>query len=267
MRILVVDDEELAVGSLVKILRKEQPDAEIVSYLRSDDAFQYLSCNPIDIAFLDIEMVGLSGLDLAKKCKELCPSINIVFVTGFSHYSLDALKLHVSGYLMKPVRAEDLRAELDNLRHPVSQVRQRIRIHTFGNFEAFVDDKPLKVPRTKCKECLAYLVDRQGASVSFAHLSSILWEDHPLDRSLQKSTHKVISDLLKALKNVEAEQLIVKSRTGIAIDVKQVECDYFSALRSEEGWMNSFTGEYMSNYSWAEFTLAELVEIKRRKTS
>lgn len=264
MKIMVVDDEELAVESLVKVLRVEQPDAEVVTFVKPLEAFAYLAQNAVDIAFLDIEMGAFSGIALAKKCKELCPMVNIIFVTGFSQYSMDALRLHVSGYLMKPVRADDLRAELNNLRHPPQLTDRRVRIQTFGNFEVFVDGTPLRVPRRKCKECLAYLVDRRGAGVDFAQLTSVLWEDRHLDRSAQKNTHKIISDLTKALKDVGVENILVKSHTDIAIDARRVDCDFFSAIAGDAAWMSCFTGEYMTNYSWAEFTLGELIEIKRR---
>ena len=81
--------------------------------------------------------------------------LSIIFVTGYSQYTMDALKLRVSGYLMKPVRTSDLRLELKNLRHPLPEFNCRVRIQTFGNFEVFVDGRPLKFPRKKCKECLA----------------------------------------------------------------------------------------------------------------
>lgn len=266
MKIMVVDDEELAVESLVKILYRELPYAEIITFLKSKEAFDYLAANRVDIALLDIEMGAFSGIALAKKCKDLCPAVNIIFVTGFSEYTLDALRLHVSGYLMKPVRAEDLRVELNNLRHPLPLPGHRVRIQTFGDFEVFVDGKPLKVARRKCKECLAYLVDRKGAGVGFAQLTSVLWEGQALDRSAQKNTHKVISDLIKALKNVGADNILNKTHMDIAIDMDSVDCDYFSVIRGEMTWMNIFTGEYMANYSWAELTLGELIEIKQRNT-
>lgn len=193
MRVMAVDDEKLALDNLVGLLSDELPGAEIVAFSKSADAFAYLEENHVDIAFLDIEMGTFSGLTLAEKCKKLCPAINIIFVTGFLKYAMDALRLHVSGYLTKPVRTEDLRMELADLRHPLQQYAPphgRVRIQTFGNFEVFVDEKPLKVPRTKCKECLAYLVDRRGAGVGYAQLTSVLWENHPLDRSAQKTRTK-----------------------------------------------------------------------------
>lgn len=91
MKMMVVDDEKLAVENLVKMLRKERPDAEIAVFLEPQEAFAYLAENVVDVAFLDIEMGAFSGIDLAKKCKDLCPTVNIIFVTGYSQYSMDAL--------------------------------------------------------------------------------------------------------------------------------------------------------------------------------
>lgn len=262
MKIIAVDDEQKALNSVLRVLREVEPETDVVSFTDSQEAFTYLSDNRVDIALLDIKMGGLTGVELAEKCKSLCPTVNIIFITGYSQYTMDALRLHVSGYLMKPIRADDLRTELSNLRHPLPD--KRIRIQTFGNFEVFVDGKPLKVPLRKCKECLAYLVDRRGAGISYAQLSAVLWEEQPIGRQAQKNTHKIIAALRQSLKEVGAEELLIRSRMEIAIDTGQVDCDYFKAIGGEREWLNSFTGEYMSNYSWGEFTLGELLEIKNK---
>lgn len=263
MKIIVVDDERLALDYLVKMLKKVEPAADIFSFSDSETAFGYLTENKVDIAFLDIEMGQLSGITLAKKYKDICPAVNIIFVTGHSRYMTDAFKLHVSGYLMKPVRERDLRAEIDNLRFPLTRIPlQRVRIQTFGNFEVFVEGRPLDLPRAKSKECLAYLVDRKGARVSASELASVLWEDKPNDSAAQNSVYQVIYTLMKALKEAGAEDIIIKSRREIAIDTSMVDCDYYRAISGDLIQMNSFTGEYMTNYSWAECTLGGLLEQK-----
>lgn len=263
MRIIAVDDEPLVVKNVLRLLEQLEPKAELYGFAEPEAAFALMAEKPVDIAFLDIEMGEINGIALAKKCQDLCPEINIIFLTGYSQYALDALELHASGYLMKPVRAASLRKELDNLRHPLPPDK-RVRIHTFGNFEVFVDGKPLRVPRRKCKECMAFLVDRRGAGVSFAQLSAVLWEYQPFDRAVQMNTQKIISALGKALKDVGAEDILIRTRVDIAIDAQKVDCDYFKVFDGDLAWLNSFTGEYMINYSWAEFTLGELIEIKQR---
>ena len=132
MKIIAVDDEQLALQNLVTMLKRVEAAAEIVSFSDSQEALSYLAENQADIVFLDIEMGELNGIALAVKCKELCSTINIIFVTGYSQYMQTAFQLHVSGYLMKPVREKDLREELDNLRFPLPHIPEhRVRIQTF----------------------------------------------------------------------------------------------------------------------------------------
>lgn len=263
MKIIAVDDERLALDNFVKLLKKVESEAEIISFIKPADAMEYLSQNRVDIAFLDIEMGELNGIALAKKCKDLCPMVNIIFVTGYSRYMSEAFRLHVSGYLLKPVRERDLRAEIDNLRFPVSHVpTKRVRVQTFGHFEVFVDGRPLNLPRAKSKECLAYLIDRKGARLTVAEIASVLWEDKENDINTQNNAHQVIFTLMKALKDAGIEDIVIKSRREIAIDVSKVDCDYYAVISGDMTQMNAFSGEYMTNYSWAEFTLGELISKK-----
>ena len=260
MNIIAVDDERLALDNAVALLKKAAPDAEVNGFLKSAAAFAYLSEHHVDIAVLDIKMAGLNGIALARKCKDLCPALNIIFATGYSEYAMDALKLHASGYIMKPIRMEDLRYELDNLRNPPCHPsgESRVRVQTFGNFEFFVDGQPVKWPRTKSKECLAYLIDRKGATATIAEISAVLWEDRPYDRALQNNTQKVLSDMMKVLKDAGVQDIVIKSRNRIAIDTAKVDCDYYRFLEMDMMAVNSYCGQYMANYSWAQLTLGEL---------
>lgn len=265
MNIIVADDERLSVENLMSLLHRLKPDARITGFTEADDVLEYMESNPVDIAFLDIEMGEDNGIELAKRCTVIAPHLNIIFVTGYSEYTLDAFRLHASGYLLKPVRIEELQAELDYLRHDIP--RRQVRVQTFGFFEVFVDSVPLKFTRTKCKECLAYLVDRRGARVTYADLAVVLWEAHAYDASVQTNTQKVVSDLIKTLREADLEELVIKSRQDIAINMALVDCDYYAVLDGDMARLDTFMGEYMSKYSWAEFTVGELVKLKEKSES
>ena len=77
--------------------------------------------------------------------------------------SNEALDMHASGYILKPITAQKIRKELENLRFPVKpERRNRVYFQTFGNFEVFIDEQPVKFKYDLTKEMLAYLVDRKG---------------------------------------------------------------------------------------------------------
>ena len=102
MNIIAVDDEALALGYMLKILKEAAPGSRFKGFEDPFAALDYLRENPVDIAFLDIEMYGLNGIELAKRFKEAAPSVKIIFSTGFPDYALDAFSVHASGYLLKP---------------------------------------------------------------------------------------------------------------------------------------------------------------------
>jgi two-component SAPR family response regulator len=253
MKIIVVDDELLAMRGMVQEIKKVLPECDIASFINSSEALTRLSVDGFipDVAFLDIEMPGIDGISLAKKFKDACPKINIIFVTSYSQYALDAHSLHASGYLMKPVLAEDIRRELDDLRTPVS-VPSRVRIQTFGNFDIFVDNTPLVFFRSKAKEALAYIVSKNGSSVTVAELAAAIWEAREYSRSLQNQVQTVISDMMNTLRKAGAHDIIIKKRNNISIDVTMVDCDYYRFLKGDTAAVNTYMGEFMNSYSWAE---------------
>lgn len=259
MNILAVDDEYSALKLLEKSIVEAIRDATL--YVCNDvlSALETAKKYLIDVAFLDIHMPGMTGIQLALELKKTNPKINIIFVTGFDNYMKEGIDLRMSGYVFKPVTPEAIRTEMENLRHPVEwKSSKRIKIVTFGNFEVFVDGVPLKFERRQSKEILAFLVDKRGTSVTYAELAAVLWEDKDYDRVLQKNLQVYVASLVKTLNAVNVNDLILKSRQGILLNVAAVDCDYFRFLEGDTKAINSYTGQYMSAYSWAEFTAGYL---------
>ena len=260
MEIIVVDDEILAMNYLISLLKKIGY-TDVYGFNDSNEALEFMKSHTINVAFFDIEMGVCNGLELTNKCKMLNPFINIIFVTGYSKYSYDALKLHVSGFLMKPARVSDVLNELENLRYPIKEESENpVFVQTFGNFEVFVKGKPITFSRSKSKECLAYLVDRRGSKVTTREMASILFEDCAYDRALQNRLHQILHALSESLKMHNLSDMLIRDHDGLAIDTKSIVCDYYATMKGNLFYLNNFMGEYMSNYSWAEYTLTELSE-------
>ena len=259
MNILAVDDEYYALELLKRSLEEVAGDSTIFTCRDVQSALKTAEENKIDVAFLDIHMPEKNGIELALDLKKLNPKINIVFATGYSDYMKTGIDLRMSGYIMKPVTPEAVKTELENLRNPIEwSPQKRIRILTFGNFDVFIDNTPLKFERKQAKEILAYLVDKRGTSATYAELASVIWEDEDYDRTKQKNLQVYVASLVKTLNGVGVNDLILKNRQGILINTRIVDCDYYRFLEGDTQAINSFTGQYMSAYSWAEFTVGYL---------
>lgn len=259
MNILAVDDEIHALNMIKSAISEAVSGASLYLCQTAELALDTARKNKMDVAFLDIHMAGMDGIELALKLKEINPLINIIFATGFSEYMKQGFEMHASGYLLKPVSADAIRRELENLRNPVEwNAEKRVRIITFGNFEVYVDGVPVKFERKQSKEILAYLIDKRGTSVTYPELAAVLWESGEYDRTQQKNLQVYIASLAKSLNAAGVRDLILKNRSGIVVNTAIVDCDYYRFLEGDTRAINSFAGQYMSAYSWAEFTTGYL---------
>jgi len=259
MNIIAVDDERRALNTLIQAIQSAVPEAAVTGFVSAETSLEYAKSNRVDVAFLDIQMPEMNGLHFAMHLKEIDSKTNIIFVTSYSQYALDAMELHPSGYVMKPATKEKVELELENLRYPViNETDKRIQVQTFGNFEVIVDGIPLKFVSARSKELFAYLIDRRGSSATPVEIAAVLWEDKPYDRSLRSQIQAAISEMMKTLKDNDLGDIINKSWNQISVDKTKVSCDYFDLLDMIPAAVNAYCGEYMANYSWAEMTAAVL---------
>ena len=255
MRILCVDDEPLMLQMLETAVREAKPGADVTAFERQTDLLQDAKQNGCDIAFLDIHMRGMNGVELAKALKEINPKMNIIFVTGFSEYAAEAMRLHASGYLMKPVTKEDIEEELSDLRFPiVPKDNAVLKVQCFGNFDVFTPDgAPVHFERSRSKEIFAYLVHRHGSSCTIKEIAAALFEDEPYDKKQQSYIQILISSMMKSLKKAGAADVVRKSYNSLSVDVDALDCDYYRFQQLDAGAVNAYANEYMSQYYWADF--------------
>lgn len=259
MNILAVDDEYHALSLLEKSITEVAFGSVVYLCQDVNGALQVARETVIDVAFLDIHMPEMTGIELARELKVINPRINIIFVTGFSEYMKEGIDLRMSGYVLKPVTSQLVKTELDNLRNPIEwNNKKKLKAITFGNFDIYVNDQPVKFERKQSKEILAYLIDKRGTAVSYPELASVLWEDGDYDRTQQKNLQVYVSSLAKTLVAAGVGDILLKSRQGIMVNASKIDCDYYRFLEGDVRAINSFTGQYMSAYSWAEFTVGYL---------
>ena len=250
MNVLVVDDEKLAMEGIREAVQRVKPDAHVLGERLPLNAVRLGEQMRIDVAFLDIRMRGMSGIELAKILIGQNPRINIIFTTGYEEYMRDAFLLYASGYALKPVTEEKILEEFEHLRYPVEEESHtQIFVQAFGNFEVFYDGKPVSFSYLKTKEMLAYLVDRRGSLVSNAELLAVLWEEEEGKERHSSYLQNMKVDLRQTFAALGEESLLIRQRGQIGVDVHRLDCDYYRWL--DQGGV-TYEGEYMSQYSWAE---------------
>lgn len=247
MNILLVDDEELQLMRLVSEAKKVFKNDSLFSFDNPLNALKKAKEVEIDIAFLDIEMPGLNGIALAKELKKIHPTTNLIFVTAYNNYAIDAYQLHASGYVLKPVSAESIRREVDGLRYPVKlETKKKIEVKCFGNFEIFYKGTPVKFAYQKSKEVFAYLVDREGALINLNELNAVLWEeDH------KSYLRNLIVDIQRTLKSIGCGGVFIKHHNECGIDVSKIDCDAYEYKKGNPTALRMYRGDYMAQYDWA----------------
>lgn len=274
MYILALDDEQYALDSIAQELELVFPDAMIQEETKASSAITWAKVlsekgETLSYAFLDIQMRGTNGLEVARQLKILHPKVILFFCTAYSTYAYDAFGLYAKGYLLKPILAKDIERVLDEMvtdwRLTQTPLSNSIRIQTFGNFGVFVNESILTFKREKEKELLAYLVDRHGSPVTTEQIAMILWENETYDRKLKNMTTSIISSLRNTLREAGIEDILIKTWNNLALDVSKVTCDAYDFEKGDLVAINSFHGEYMVNYSWAEFTAGHYTMLDERR--
>lgn len=256
MNIIAIDDELPALNLLLEAIKEARPEAEINGFSDPDELIEYVKENQVDVACLDIQIYDITGIELAKNIKELQPRVNIIFVTAYGEYVTDAMKMHASGYLRKPVVSQDISRELDDLRYEISDKAPdyRLKVKCFGSFEVFYPNGDvLHFSRAKSKEAFAYLVCKNGSTCTVGELGNNLFDDEPYDEKKRNYIQKIISTMNKDLEAAGVTDVVRKSYNSISIDPKLIDCDYYHYLNGDTSPEATYRGEFMDQYSWAEY--------------
>lgn len=251
MRILLADDEELALDVLKRTVQEVVPDGEIVTASDGEEALQAAKEKMPDVAFLDIEMPGINGISLCRKLKEMNTKMNIIFVTAYSQYAVKASRTYFSGYFLKPVTKEMVREAMENLRFPIKKTISGLHVRCFGRFEVFYDGIPVRFSRSGTKEVFAYLVHLRGSTANTDKLCEILWPDKTAGVKERSYLRHLLSDLQQTLKKYQVENVFIKERNAFSVNVEALSCDLFSFFDGEPEAVNQYNGEYMEQYDWA----------------
>lgn len=120
--VIIVDDDRIILKGGIPIIKSVIPNASVIGFTHPSKAIEYAKNNKVALAFLDIELGNTSGLELCSTLLEINPRTNVVFVTAYSNYSLDAWGTRAVGFILKPITAESVSEMVKRLRYPLKGV-------------------------------------------------------------------------------------------------------------------------------------------------
>lgn len=261
MRVIYVDDEQPALENFRWTVAKLSDVDSLHLFQRGEDALEWVQNHIVDIAFLDMEMAGIHGLDLAVKLKEHCPDIRIVFVTAYSEYALEAWNVDATGYVLKPYGAEDIRKQLDKCTYrplPSEQIFPHIMVKTIPSLSIFVDNQPLFIRGEKTRELFALLVDRGEQGITSREGIDCLWPDRVNDRNVQSLFRMTYKRLVATLEEAGIGHIVQSVSGHRYLQVEEVDCDLYRILSGDKEAGKCYDGRYLQEYSWAEYRNGQL---------
>lgn len=269
---VIVDDEALSIEYLKGLLKKFE-DVEILeTYLDGEEAFDEIVALAPNLIFLDIMMPQISGLELAESIRERLPQCNIIFVTGYKEFALEAFEIGVTDYIVKPIKMERLEKLLNNLKDKNTQptVPNEYMVCSFKYFHFKKDGQEIKNVKwrtAKSKELFVYLMQNRGQVVRKDVLIELLWPDSKVSNAYD-NLYGSIYHIRNTLESVGINIEIMNTVHGYELNLNDVKYDVdewengIDALEKVEDEnlsyckriMELYTGDYLLEepYIWKE---------------
>lgn len=275
MNVILVDDEELALEVLERMLMKIEGIHICGKYTDAGQALKRLDNNDIDVVFLDLEMGGIHGLQFSEVLLSKNIATEIVFVTAYSQYAIEAFEFDAVDYLLKPVSADRLLKAVNKLQkrlefrkmkgnRPLGQ-EESITIHSFGTLRVDTKEEealiPIKWRTKKVKELFCYLWQNSERPVNKYLIMEELWPEIESDRG-GALLHTTVYQLRKVLKELgygngiqfrnDQYQLVVPIKSDLEEMRELLEEKEPSSMQIKR-LLELYEGDYLEQeeYSWS----------------
>ncbi|MEA4920340.1 MAG: response regulator [Clostridiaceae bacterium] len=267
IRIAAVDDELHILKWFERIALKID-GLEICGLYQSGEALiSYLRHHAVDAVFLDVEIGNENGMDLYEQIMQIDENIEIIFVTAYNKYAVEAFELQALDYLLKPITSERLEKTIIRLMNSpkIAQKPERPYIQCFGDFQLLIHGTPVTWKNSKAKEILAFLVSKEGAPMGWEKIVDAIWPDFAPEQA-HANFHATNYLLRKRLGELGCSDIIDSTPGNYRILRDTIECDVYifqdfirKSLSSELSQTEidkirlMYQGQFMENepYSWA----------------
>ncbi|MCB2299138.1 response regulator [Clostridium tagluense] len=236
IRIAAVDDEMHVLERFERMVVKIK-ELELCGLFESgEELLAYLKEYPLDAVFLDIEMPDVNGLQLCEQVLDLNGNIDIIFVTAFNQYAVEAFELQAIDYIMKPFTEERLHKTVRRLlktKRTALEPRKPF-IQCFGDFEVFLDGEAIQWKNSKAKEILAFLVHKEGIAVNWEKVSYAVWPEYDAQKS-QTNFHANTYLLRRRLAEAGISQILENIRGNYRVVTDEFDCDFYQFKKIVKG--------------------------------
>lgn len=258
MKTIVVDDEPIMLQSFRRLSSGIDSIRLVGEFQYPEEALEYAESNVVELAILDISMPGMTGIELAEKLREQYPEILIVFITAYDEYLRDSNLLGADDYILKPYRRDTIEKMAARMSLLSRRLQKNIYVQTFGNFLVYKNGKPVPL-KGKAKEILALVVTRRGKEISNKGIYSTLWEDRTYSNINMKVYYNALKRLRNTLSEYDIKDLLISTARGQTVNTEMFDCDYYSWQDNDAGERDRFQGQFMNEYSWGEYILADIM--------
>lgn len=262
LKVIAIDDEEIALNRICRLIGQNQNLELVRRYTDSEEVLKNMILDKVDIAFLDIEMPKFNGLELAEIMINENPNLEVIFVTAYDKYALQAFQSHAIGYLLKPVEQVEIDYHVDRIlsrfnRQNGEKQKDILYLKTFGGFECSLNHRygeKITFRTTKALELLAYLHDKQGEYASGDKIMEELWPQMDAKRAAD-NFHTTAYYLRKALTEAGFSDILICKKGEYVLNKENMQSDLKELLSSQnfENAAKYYKGIYLDgkDYSWA----------------
>lgn len=273
LSVIAVDDEKKALDRFERVMKEDERIRVVGRFTDIEAALEFVKKEAVDIAFLDIEMPSMSGLELAERLIGENQSLEVIFVTAYDQYALKAFQVHAIGYVLKPLDIESIKAQIDNVLRKSKRGQSKAGsgapvIKCFGRFICFLpgeEGDSLRWRTSKAEELFALLVHYQGKPMPREILIDTLWPE--ADPESAANNFRVTCTYLRnTFAEIGLKEVLLRDRDNYMLDLGKFRCDSldFIHIVGRDGASGAdyaeyeeasrlYTGAYFENkpYEWA----------------
>ena len=258
MRAIIVDDEYLMIRKFARMTSEISDLCIVGEFDNAYDALEYVRNHSVEVAFLDVEMPVMSGLELARRLRSIRQDIMIVFITAYDKYISDSNEMGGDYYIVKPYTKETLIRMMEKLRLLSVRQQKNVYVQMFGRFLVLKNGMPVRLTG-KAKEILALIITKRGKEISNEEIYRTIWEGRPYSNVYMSVYYNAPRRLKVTLKEAGIEDILVSTSRGQTVNTTMFDCDYYAWKDKNITPGNLFEGEFLPEYSWGEYILGALL--------